>query len=270
MPEELTRRAFLKVSAATAAALALGPAEWGWAQNGPFGPLQDDPLLRLPAGFSYRVIASTAQIMEGGRGPWPRPGVPDLNVVFPQPGGRLLLSTSHEVPAEVAVLQPPPPGEEYDSMGPGAVTSILLNPDLSIAETAFNAGGMVTNCSGSGTPWGTVLTGEEATTTLGDDHGFIWEVDVNAHTKTRLDDCGRFDHETGVVDPVTGYVYLTEDSGTDSLLYRLRPNNPGRLAEGGILEAFRLGEPWVTIDDPLGTTEEPAAQGLAKGATPFA
>jgi secreted PhoX family phosphatase len=265
-----SRRSFLKASAATAAALALGPSRWGWAvERSPFGPLQDDPLLRLPEGFQYRIVAESGTPLTGGLGPWIRPNNPDLNVVFPQPDGKLLLCTSHEID-DVIPLLPPPPTVGYDRLAGGAITSVLLNPDLTIAETALNAGGMITNCSGSGTPWGTVLTGEEETITLEAEHGFVWEVDPHRNTKVRLDAMGRFAHETAVVDPRTGLVYLTEDSGTDSLLYRMRPRRPGRLEKGGVLEAYRGRGRWVRIDDPLGTdAQEPAKQGIDKGAIGF-
>ncbi|MGH7822114.1 MAG: alkaline phosphatase PhoX [Candidatus Binatia bacterium] len=263
----LSRRAFLEVCAATGVAMALGPRRWGWAQEAsPFGPLQDDPILRLPEGFSYRIVAQTGTPLLDGLGPYPRPNFPDLNVVFPLSNGRLLLATSHEIPPEFPLLTPPP-GEDYDPVAGGSVTSLILQPDLSIAESAYSAGGMIMNCSGSGTPWGTVLTGEEATNDLAAPHGFVWEVDPMTHTKVRLDACGRFDHETAVVDPRSGVVYLTEDSGTDSLLYRMIPEEPGNLAAGGALEAYKADGTWVPITDPSADT---AAQGVALGARRFA
>lgn len=80
----MDRRAFVKITSATTLALALGPSRWGWAQEGsPFAELQGDPLIRLPEGFSYKILAETGMPMEGGRGPFPRPEFPDLNVVFP-------------------------------------------------------------------------------------------------------------------------------------------------------------------------------------------
>lgn len=267
---ELSRRQFLQATAATSAALAIGPSKWGWAVEGsPFGPLQDDPLLRLPQGFSYKVIAETGTPLEGGRGPATRPQFPDLNISFGQKDGKILLCTSHEVPAEAPIGQPPPQ-EEYDHLATGAITSLLLRPDLTIAESAYNAGGMVSNCSGGNTPWKTLLTGEEATNTLEADHGFIWEVDPHRHTKVRLDDCGRFEHEAAIIDRKTGFVYLTEDSGTDSLLYRMRPRKRNDLEQGGILEAFKRSGRWARIDDPLGSKGlEPSAQGIKKGALKF-
>lgn len=265
----LDRRAFLRAASATSAALALGPARWGWAADrSPFGQLQEDPLLRLPEGFSYKVVAETGMLLGDGRGPFPRPAFPDLNVVFRTDGGGLLLATSHEVPAETPVPANPP-GEEYDPSASGAVTSLLLDRDFEVVEGAYNAGGMVSNCSGSGTPWGTVLTGEESTATLDADHGFVWEVDPRTHTKVRLDDCGRLDHETAVVDVATGFVYLTEDSG-EGLLYRMRPRKAGKLRAGGVLEAFAGGGRWVRIRDPLGAEgKAPAAQGAEAGAVVF-
>jgi hypothetical protein len=62
---------------------------------------------------------------------------------------------------------------------------------------------------------------------------------------------GRFYHEAAVVDPATGFVYLSEDRG-DGLLYRYRPEvvtrglkrpaqlSVGDLAKGGALEALRI------------------------------
>lgn len=265
---DLDRRTFLKLTSATSAALALGPTKWGWArERSPFGALQDDPLLRLPEGFTYKIVAETGTPLESGRGPFLRPAFPDLNVPFRWREGKLLLSTSHEIPAETPVPANPP-GEEYDPAASGAITSLLLDRDFNILESSYNAGGMVSNCSGSGTPWGTVLTGEESTATLDADHGFIWEVDPHDHTKVRLDACGRFDHETAVVDAETGFVYLTEDAG-EGLLYRMRPRKRRDLSKG-ILEAFAGKGRWVRIRDPLGVEgESPATQGARAGAVVF-
>ncbi|MGH2806353.1 MAG: alkaline phosphatase PhoX, partial [Actinomycetota bacterium] len=162
----------------------------------------------------------------------------------------------------------PPPNEEYDNAAGGAITSLLLDHDLNVIDSSFNAGGMINNCSGSGTPWGTVLTGEESTATLEADHGFVWEVDIDKHTKVRLDRCGRFDHETAVVDRRTGFVYLTEDR-SPGLLYRMRPFAREHLKRGGILEAYRRGGSWVRIRDPLAREVSTSEQGRDGGALAF-
>ena len=258
----------MKVSAATSLALTAGPSKWGWAQAGsPFGELQDDPLLQLPEGYSYKIIAETGMVMNGGRGPFERPEFPDLNAALRWKDGRITLATSHEI-QPFFPIPTAPPQEEYDNAAGGAITSVLLDRNLDVLETAYNAGGMIANCSGSDTPWGTVLTGEESQQTFEAEHGFVWEVDVNKHTKTRLDDCGKFDHETAVVDRKTGFVYLTEDSAP-GLLYRMRPRRAGDLARGGILEAYKKGGSWVRIADPLAKEVPTVEQGKKKGALAF-
>lgn len=108
----------------------------------------------------------------------------------------------------------------------------------------------------------------------------------------RVPALGRFLHEAVAVDPVTGVVYLTEDNGYDSGLYRFRPDAPGRLAEGGVLEMLavadrpeydtsydqvpgvRLPVRWVPINDPdpssAGTDSSAVFhQGLSGGGARF-
>jgi hypothetical protein len=97
---------------------------------------------------------------------------------------------------------------------------------------------------------------------------------------------GRFSHEAVMVDPRTGYVFQTEDSG-DCGLYKFVPYRRGRLEQGGKLYMLAIrrqpnldlggGLPigscwdvrWVRIDDPLATTESCFAQGRAKGGARF-
>ena len=77
---------------------------------------------------------------------------------------------------------------------------------------------------------------------------------------------GRFSHEAVAVDPATGFVYETEDAGSNSGFYRFRPNSRLSLLHGGRLQMLGIdGMPqydtrtnqtgdwlpatWVDIDD---------------------
>jgi hypothetical protein len=273
-----TRRDFLRTAGVAAAGLTLGPRflAMGAPKPRPFGPLQDDPLLKLPEGFHYQVVAETGLPLLDGPRKFTRPQFPDLNVVFPQGNDTVVLSTSHELPGEFP-LPVPAPGEEYDRVTGGAITSLhlgltrdVLTDELSldVKGGSYNAGGMLANCSGSGTPWGTVLTGEESQASFEQPHGFVWEVDVQNHTKTRLDGLGVFDHETAVVDPRTGIVYGTEDS-SPGYLYRFvpvtKPSGLGDLTGPGSLQALTVAPDgtagWVAVDDPFQAPAEAGTKG---------
>jgi hypothetical protein len=103
---------------------------------------------------------------------------------------------------------------------------------------------------------------------------------------------GRFAHEAIAVDPHTGYVYETEDSGNDSGFYRFLPVDKRDLTRGGTLEMLAIdgqdgysaitGQTvgaslpvrWVTIDVPDPDLEadpsaEVALEGTSKGAAMF-
>jgi secreted PhoX family phosphatase len=105
--------------------------------------------------------------------------------------------------------------------------------------------GTSTNCCGGHTPWGSWLTCEETeeTSASGDvtkAHGYVFEVPANGTglaDPVPLKAMGRFEHEAVCVDPRTGIVYLTEDK-SDGLFYRFIPTTPGKLAEGGRLQAM--------------------------------
>ena len=63
-------------------------------------------------------------------------------MAFPTADGGVILATSHEVQATF----PFPfvsPQEEYDHLVGGAITSLRLDKSFNVVETAYNAGGMV-------------------------------------------------------------------------------------------------------------------------------
>lgn len=66
-------------------------------------------------------------------------------------------------------------------------------------------------------------------------HGYVFEVPAFGgvvENPVPLKAMGRFAHEAIAIDPNSGFVYLTEDSGTRSGFYRFRPENPGTSRRG--------------------------------------
>jgi secreted PhoX family phosphatase len=232
-----------------------------------YGPLRQDPhrLLDLPDGFTYRIISRQGQPMDDGL---VVPGQFDGMGCFPLENSRLALVRNHELKGSSAGHRARGPGgpeqglisrlpseRAYDTFKdgtplPGGTTTLIY--DLESGQTVrqhLSLAGTSTNCCGGQTPWGSWLSCEETeetpeTADVMRTHGWVFEVPADARglvDPLPLKALGRFDHEAVCIDPSTGVVYLTEDK-VDGLFYRFLPNRPGRLLDGGRLQAMVFRE----------------------------
>jgi secreted PhoX family phosphatase len=230
-----------------------------------YGPLVPDPhgIINLPEGFRYTILSRKGDLMDDGL---LLPGAPDGMATFAGRNGRVIVVRNHEISPDGfknsafgltnELLNKVSDRKFYDygkKVVPslGGTTTFVYNPASGKIEKQFlSLAGTVRNCAGGPTPWNSWLTCEESTIKTGayegnveKDHGYVFE--VPATEKIGLADplpikgMGRFNHEAVAVDPRTGIVYLTEDTG-DSLIYRYIPKTFGKLLDGGRLQALAV------------------------------
>lgn len=226
-----------------------------------YGPLVPDPYraFDLPQGFDYRVISQAGQVMDDGL---LVPALPDGMAAFPGPDGKVILIRNHEVAAGIPrqgafgwtneLLPRVKKNRLYDpghgqTPSLGGTTTLVYDPKTQTVERQYlSLAGTQRNCAGGPTPWNSWVSCEETDNVRAGqdcehDHGYNFEVPATTKMQlvkpVALKDMGRFRHEAIAVDPKSGVVFQTEDRD-DGAIYRFIPNVPGKLQQGGRLQAL--------------------------------
>lgn len=240
----MDRRTFLRTGlVATAAFTRFGSAFWRTALAShepfapgasPYGPLgsPDANGIRLPEGFTARVVARGGEMVEGASHVWH--AAPDGGATFETPDGGWIYVSNAELATNA-----------------GGAGALRFDADGTVVDAYPILVGTNRNCAGGPTPWGTWLSCEEVT------NGLVWECDpTGSQIAVVRPELGMFSHEAAAVDPVTNQIYLSEDE-PDSRLYRFTPapGQPlGDLLRQGTLEVAQVGSSgavtWLPVPNP--------------------
>ncbi len=261
----LSRRDLLRNSALTGAGLAVGGAFSGLALGGTagagaagYGALRTDPagILELPRGFGYEILQKGGNGYSSGFSTYDDgqkvAGDADGAASFAIGGNRTVIVTNHELSGSGELSERVPtthagrPVPTYNPAAPGGTSNIVLDRKNRVSSIYPSIAGTYNNCAGGPTPWGTWLTCEETTSTVGGiPHGYIFEVDPEGvkTTATPYTAMGRFAHEAVAIDPRDSTAYMTEDNNS-GLIYRFVPDDTsmthGSLGHGGTVSAMRV------------------------------
>lgn len=198
------RRQFLRLSGLALGALFTQPnliSRNAWASAFPLSSvsslqLSDKNGVRLPKGFTSRIIAVSGQNLFGYR--W-HPA-PDGGATFATDDGGWIYVSNSEIDKKMG--------------GAGAIRFNAEGKPINAYSILKNTS---RNCSGGATPWSTWLSCEEV------ERGYVWECDPFGKNKAQAKpELGCFRHEAIAFDVNRNKVYLTEDE-PDGCLYRFTP-----------------------------------------------
>lgn len=220
------------------------------ADYGPLKPARDKCtglyLLSLPEGFEYCSYGWTGQIMDDGR---PTPTDHDGMGVVDRRGHTIALVRNHEL-SRGEGHQCLATGGMYNPDEFGGTTNLVFDLQRGEFTKSYTSlGGTIRNCAGGPTPWGSWLSCEETFhgfRSSGFNHGYIFDVPgFGIANGQPVRSAGRFSHEAVAVDPRTGIVYETEDTGASGFYAYVQPG-AGAAASPSAPSSACPGRKWRT------------------------